>query len=332
MKKVIVFLTCFFIVFLISGEKLATFDNIFKPYRFQVDGDDLYVVDGPVIKLFSMKDFKLVTQFGKKGEGPGEFKRSAQIMVFPDKVVAVSSGKVSFFTRGGEIISEKKLPIRINVNKVKENYLGMKYNFDRKKLTSDVSVKVLNNDFQTIKEIDKYTYPEGDFLIFASGLKTKLKLNMVLNYYNAITDGNYIYIGNTTKGLYIDIFNHDGNKVNTINKKYKKLKVSEEFKKKRMDELKRSKNWERDKKMFNHVFPDYFPAFRNFRVNNGKIYVFTHLEKEKERQLIILDIHGKKIKETFIPRERYFSVCNNKFYYFVDNEDEEVMEFHSIDL
>ena len=334
MKKTSVFLIFFFIIFFVSGEKLATFDNIYRPYKFQVEGNDLYVVDGSVIKLISMKDFKFITQFGKKGEGPGEFKYSPQIVVFPDQVFVSSRGKVTFFTRNGKLINEKRVQnqIVIGVYRVKGNYFGAKPNFNPKKLYAIVNIKVLDSDFNIIKEIYTYTFPKGDFKVIAKGLTKKQNLNMLPNYFNTITDGDFIFIGDTNKGFFIEIYDHEGNRVNTIKKNIEKLKVSDKYKKKEMDKLKKSKNWDQNKKMFNYIFPKYFPAYKKLIVNNNKIYVLTYKTDGEKRELIILDFQGDILKKTFVPEEKYYNICNNKFYYFVDNEEDEVMEFHSIDL
>ena len=332
MKKIVVFLIFFFTIFFVSGKKLTTFDNIYKPYKFQIKGNDLYVVDGWVIKLFSMKDFKFITQFGKKGEGPGEFKYYPQIMVFPDQVFVSSTGKVTSFTRNGKLIKEKRTQNQFYVYKVKRNYLVSKFNFNPKRLSAIVNIKVLDKNFNIIKKIYTYTFPKGDFRAFVKGLTKKQNLNMPPNYFNTITDGDFIFIGNTKKGFYIEIYDHKGEKVNTIIKNLEKLKVSDEYKKKEMDKLKKSKNWDRDKTMFNYIFPEYFPAYKKLIINNNKIYALTYKTDGEKQELVILDFQGNILKKTFVPEEKYYNICNNKFYYFVDNEEDEVMEFHSIDL
>ena len=330
MKKISVFLIFFFIIFFVSGEKLATFDNIYKPYKFQVEGNDLYVVDGSVIKLFSMKDFKFITQFGKKGEGPGEFKHSPRIIVFPDQVFASSTGKVTFFTRNGKLIKEKRTPNRIGVLRVKGNYLGTEFNFKPKKLTVTINIKVLDNDFNIIKKI--FTYNPKDMIIIVSGMKQKQDRPIVPDCTSAITDGNQIFVADTNKGFYIEIYNHKGKKLNTIKKNYEKIKVSEKYKKKEMDKLKKLKSWDQNKTMFNYIFPEYFPAYKKLIVNNNKIYALKYKTDGEKQELIILDFQGNILKKTFVPEEKYYNICNNKFYYFVDNEEDEVMEFYSIDL
>ena len=72
--------------------------------------ENLYVVDGYEIKLFSLKDAKLITRFGKNGEGPGEFPRHPRITFFPYEIFVRAMGKVLFFKRDGKYISEKKSP------------------------------------------------------------------------------------------------------------------------------------------------------------------------------------------------------------------------------
>ena len=46
MKKVCLLLLILSVGFLVYGEKIAEFDEIFKLRSFHIDGYDLYVVDG----------------------------------------------------------------------------------------------------------------------------------------------------------------------------------------------------------------------------------------------------------------------------------------------
>ncbi|MEN8153967.1 MAG: hypothetical protein ABFR75_08075 [Acidobacteriota bacterium] len=329
MKKIIIFLIFFFIVFFISGEKLAEFDNVYKPGRFQVSGDGLYIVDGYQIKLFSMKNFKLITRFGKKGEGPGEFKFAPKVLlVFPDQAFVSCWGKVALFTRKGKLIKEKKSPNFTDMYKVKENYLGRIFKYDRKNDTSEFSMLLFDKDLNKQKVLSTYIQRREEWTGYQKGMSKKMNINMFKDYFDLVTDGEFIFIGDTKKGFFIDIFDSKGERVNTIKNGYEKLKTSKE----NIEEYwKRSKR-PRDEKRANYIYPEYYPAYKKLFVNNKKIYAITYKFKRDKQELLILDMKGKILKQTYIPEKRYYNFFNNKYYYFVDNEAEEVMEFHAVDL
>jgi hypothetical protein len=55
------------------AEKVASFTEFTNPYESQVDVDRFYISEDTSIYIYSLKDYKLIKKFGKKGEGPGEF-------------------------------------------------------------------------------------------------------------------------------------------------------------------------------------------------------------------------------------------------------------------
>lgn len=330
MKRILVFLLLFLIVFFVAGEKIAIFDDIYTPNQFKIRGDSLYIVDGYTIKLFSMKDFKFITQFGKKGEGPGEFKSNPRIMVFPDNVFVSYIGKILFFSRRGKFIKEKKSPRFTFLYKVKENFLSRELRFDRKKGVSSRQIKVLDYEFNEIKEMQTIENDRRSNIGPGSG---KRNLEVIRKRKSIITDGNYIYSFDTNKGFYIEIYDCKGEKINTIVKDIKKIKVTKESKEEVLKVMKQDKkSWEYIKKNFNIIFPEYFPDIRFMLGDNKKLYVATYKTVNSRIELLILDIKGNILKKTFIPKKEHFLIHNNKFYYFIDNEDEEVWELHAVDL
>lgn len=89
-------------------ERLATLPEIMKPTAFSVDNNQLYIGEKSAIYLYSTKDFKLVKQFGRQGEGPGEFKNNPILKVFPDYLLINAFGKLIYFSKNGELLKEKK--------------------------------------------------------------------------------------------------------------------------------------------------------------------------------------------------------------------------------
>ena len=77
------------------------------------DRETLYVVDRKNFKVFIIdKNGKLVSSFGRRGEGPGEFKQLGSCflvndqLVFPDR----RSNKVHYFSKEGKFLKSVVIP------------------------------------------------------------------------------------------------------------------------------------------------------------------------------------------------------------------------------
>ncbi len=333
MRKFILFILLGLIVLNIPAKKLAEFDDIYKPWQIEISGDDLYVVDDYSIKLFSLKNAKLIAQFGKKGEGPGEFKMSPSISVFPDYIFVSDYGKILFFKRDGKYIREKKIPAEIDLTKVGKNYLAREYSFDAKERKSKFGVKVVDSELKKIKDIYTFTrkFPRRNI---NSKKKNIFDREMFQKRKRITTDGNFIYLYDTSKGFHIEIFDPMGEKIRTITKKTELVKISNKFKKKYAENLEknRKKNIGGISFGFNYIFPEYFPPIIYLSADNKKIYVTTYENDADKRTLIILDHNGVIQKKISILTQNMSTIHNDKLYYLIDNEDEEVWELHAEDL
>ena len=333
MRKVFLFILLVFMFISVSAKKIAEFDDIYKLSRFKIDGNDLYVVDDYSIKLFSLKDAKLITQFGKKGEGPGEFRMKPSIQVFPDYIFVSDYGKILFFKRDGEYIREKRIPAEIDLAKVGSNYLARDFSFDAKERKSKFGVKVVDSELKKIKDMYSFArkLPRRNT---SSKKKNIFDREMFAKRKRITTDGNFIYLYDTSKGFYIEICDHMGEKIRTITKKTELLKISKEFKKKYAENLEknRKKNIGGISFGFNYIFPEYFPPIIYLSADNEKIYVTTYENDTDKRTLVILDHNGVIQKKISILTQKMSIIHKDKLYYFIDNEDEEVWELHVEDL
>ncbi len=98
---------------LVFATKIVPLPEIIKPDLIKVDGDDMVIAEKASISIYSLKNFKLIKKFGKEGEGPQEFKLimgffGLNISIHPEYIIINSVGKISYFTRKGEFIKEKK--------------------------------------------------------------------------------------------------------------------------------------------------------------------------------------------------------------------------------
>jgi len=84
-------------------------------------------------------------------------------------------------------------------------------------------------------------------------------------------------------------------------------------------------------------FPDYYPAYRAFFVNDGRIYVFRFPWK-KQYEVYILDLKGNILERKFMPtndlkvvNSKYQCMSNGNLYQLRLGADEEE-ELHEIKI
>jgi hypothetical protein len=204
---------------------------------------------------------------------------------------------------------------------VKRNYIGSRQEMDKKLKKYVRKDSIYNESFQKLIDINA-TVEESSIIINTRGKMPKQNRYMIPNGYGVITDGNNICLYDSKKGFYIEIYDHEGNKISTIKKEYPMVKVSSAYKNRKMDILKKDKGWEQLKMMFNFVFPEYFPAFRRVFINQDLLYILTDTPKDREQDLVVMDFNGKILAKSTVPKldNRYF--YKGKFYYFKESEDE----------
>ena len=106
--KTLFFLFLLFLILITRtfSVKIATFQAHLIPDAILINDNQLYITEGSSVLIYSMKDFKLIKKFGRKGEGPEEFKGKPQLNVQGDYIIVNSRAKVSFFTKNGTFIRE----------------------------------------------------------------------------------------------------------------------------------------------------------------------------------------------------------------------------------
>ena len=75
----------------LKGEKVCNLNEVMKLEQLIIDNDYAYLAEEFKIHIYSMKNKKLITSFGKKGEGPGEFPYKRNIL--PLKYMPLAENK-----------------------------------------------------------------------------------------------------------------------------------------------------------------------------------------------------------------------------------------------
>lgn len=341
MKKTFGFILVFLLTFPILtipifGEVAGSFPDIKYPSEFFIEGDRIYINEGTAISIYSLKDFKQIKKFGKKGEGPQEFKLNqgntgVQLFVHDDCLQVNSIGRMSFFSKDGEFLRVQRSLEGNFLYIVGKNYVGWKRVY-HEKIRYD-TVNIYNKNLERIKELYRQR----------NGIQPSLKrINTLTWFIDSLHRGykNKIYIC-TLEGELM-VFNDEGKKLSSVKLPLEPVEVSESAKKKIMRfyshedpyfkiRYERLKSWYRT--------PDTFPPVRYLYISDDLIYVLTYLEKGDTTQCVIFDLKGKPVKKAFIPlvKETYvffkpFMFKNNTLYQMVENEDTDDWELRVYEI
>lgn len=131
-------------------------------------------------------------------------------------------------------------------------------------------------DLIEIKELDKLRIPNY--------LKGKKKKGYPPYFVIEISNEN-IFIGNEERGYEILVYDFEGSLKRKIQKEFKKVEIPNEYKEKRLAKM-------IPQEKMNTYFPDSFPPFLNFTVDEvGRIFVVTFEQNNKSMNYI--DIFNK---------------------------------------
>lgn len=326
LKGLVVLTVVFLLNGLVFGKVIAKLNEVLKPESIISDNSQLYVAEGTSVYIYSLKDFKLVKKFGKKGEGPREFMGKIQkIVPVKDYLLISSKGKISLYTKDGKFIKEMKLSGSMSMM----NFFPLKNGF------AGASMTVIDGKlFSTIGLFDK-NLKKGKILAkFSMGTLGKIDVFGAVNSILFDVYKNKIYSINEKGGL--TIFDDSGKALKTIDFTKEKVKFTKSDEKEIRRLMKKEMpagSYERVKHMF--AFPEYFPSLLTVTVSNDIVYLITFKREKGEYATYLYDCNGKLIKKTYIDFKLKngiapypFLIKNGKAYQLIENEDNEEWELH----
>lgn len=346
-KKSVFFVLSIFLASLVFSAKMGTLQEVMKPDNITVQGDELYVVEGATIYIYSLEDLKLTRKFGKKGEGPGELLIVPgipnKINVSGDYILAETLNKITYFSKKGELVKEKKRmsPLSFGFIPIGKNFVGIKQQTNEKgKVFS--SICIFDPGLNEIKELHRQKWVQQ------RGVGGKVSLDMVMDFIHYKVYDNKIFVEESPKGLLIEVFDYKGNKLYQVEKDYEAVKVTDKIKEEIIDRFKEDPaikmqiteegGWNALKKQISMNFPDTFPAVQDIGISNDKIFVQTFKQVNGKEEYVIMDLKGKIIKKGYAPTfertpllarilgAKLHTIANGKLYYLRDNIDEEKWE------
>ncbi len=338
MKRLVFSVIVFLFAGFIFAEKVATFPQLNNPFYIMADEEQLYITDGPTINIFSLKDYKSIARFGRSGEGPQEFtliprraEGNVNIFIHRDYIMANSQGKVSYFSKKGEFIRER----RYDSSGALFQPLGNQFvgeDFDQVGNTAFNIRNIYDSNFKKGLELyrrESFPQPEG---------RDRNPFYMISPIMRVYQDKVYI---NDAEELKIHVFDGSGKKLAVISSDYDKLPVTEADRTNIMNWYKTNINfkdlYERWKSILK--FPKYFPAIRWFHVTDDKVYVLTHKKEGEKSEFYIFAINGTFLKKVFLPLKEKderlwypYTIGNGKLFQLIENEKTEIWELYVTDM
>ncbi len=294
--KMYFFLILILLIFTNSfAQKTIGLPDVQKPHQIAVDGNDLYIFDEAdySLHIYTISPFALKLKFGKKGDGPHDFKYLPFVYVQPETLTCTDFTKTIWFSKNGKILKVKNytdfdnfsLYAEMLLIPIKEHFIQITADHDEQKR----HVYLLNSKFKTIKELY-----EGPFI---------WRTDAPIHYRtDTFSYEDMIFISDTQKGFHIMVFDDRGNHLLTIDK-------SQDIEK----------------------LPGY-PLMHQYCVSNKKIYATTYEKKDDNTEMIILDLKGNILRRLYLPirsiqpkrgvlRYDLFFVDQQKLYELIENSE-----------
>jgi hypothetical protein len=318
MKKIVLYIFVIFLAGTIFPAKIVPMDEVLKPFAISIYEDRILIREGAKIYIYSLKDFSLIKKFGKRGEGPGEFKlnRGGQlrITIQSGNIIVSSFHRVSYFDMDGKYIKERNFKLG-EVYPIGKNFVGRKEFMENGK--SYTFVVLYNSDMEEIKVLFRYEdlVQEGGPIILG---KPQLEFIVTKNRV-------FIY---AEKDFIIRVFDENGNNISIIRRDYQLIEINDTDKKNWHDELRRRYSfYPRIKHRIK--FATHFPAVRYvvYDDTQKKIYAITGKKENKKTECFIFDHKGKFLKRTLLElKSGKYTFHQGKLYQLVENDENEKYE------
>ncbi|MCP5052623.1 MAG: hypothetical protein GY940_35975 [bacterium] len=320
--------------------------ELVNPATITVDENQMYVTQDVTVLIYSLRDFKLIKKFGKKGEGPREFLMAfgtpVNIDVQTGQLMVISSYKLSYFTKQGEYKREEKTPASLlsnrYVRKIGNKFVGSSINLNSRKENERIKIvyRIFDAGFNPIKQL--YKTEQG-----YEGPKSKIPFNPI--YFTLLEPSVYAYdnkifiahYGPNEKGM-IYVFDTNGQKLYDITPPYDNVIFTEKDKQAYINThvTQPAKRWyERNKSIYK--YGDFFPMRQSFQVVDNKIYIQTFKKSSggEKTQFLVLDLKGKMLHNIMLPlkyEDAYnpyrFTIKNGRIYQLVEHPEDEEWELH----
>jgi hypothetical protein len=324
-------------------DRVGELPEVMDPHMIAVSRGELFVLDGAVVRVYSLDLLTWKRSFGREGEGPGEMKLAANrknhLYLTGDTVFIDGFDKIISFSRAGKILREqRKTYSHFKVQPLGGGYVTLRRQVDKKGKPT-LAVTLCDHNFQELKE-----------LAVQAPRVSRFVLELFPDTLNFWVAGDKIFVERSAKGFVVDVFDAAGETLVRINRSIEKIAITSRDKQEKMasidrdPEIRRIENWQQVKKKMDFPVPEFFPPIREITADGRRIYIQTFHQMEGKAEFIILDLSGQILARPFLPVgpevilddelsgmiARYYTF-NDEFYFFVqENQETETWELHAL--
>jgi hypothetical protein len=328
MKRFIAIIIFLLVINLVYAKKVGTLTEVINPYAIEVDGGKLFIVEGPVIYIYSLNDLKLEKKFGRRGEGPEEFMITPQINmgnvmldIYPEYLLVNSLRRISYFSKDGTYQKE----IRANslwgaYKPLGKQFVGFGSTFMEEGIRY-IAIKLYDSSIKKGTVFFKHKVfinPNIEVLPF------------LIHGPAFYTCDNKMYIEKDKKVVLV--YDQEGKNIASldINQNYEKEKVTKEYKTRYLDYFKTEPALKELYEMIKRdiKFPKYFPGINFFNFADRKLYIIRWTGTKDKRKFAVFDLEGKFLKKALVPfymkdtiLPYAYAIGNGILYQLVENED-----------
>ena len=284
----------------LSAENLGRILGILEPTGIEISDNELYILQGATIHVFSLPRLHPVRAMGVRGEGPGELKvtpwLSNAMILFPDHIILGSIDKYISFAKSGRILEEQRrnpaftqvIPFE-GIQAVRKRIVeeGAQYS----------TINIFNPETQSLKELYRQRFSAG-----------RGEVDAVPDSIHFTVFGGLIYIDQSAEGFVVAAYDKSGALVSKINPPVKNIRLKDTDRILALEAMKEDPfinmntgGWENYQKTTRINFPSYFPPIRDFVLSEGRIIVQTYLIQGDEEEYIFLDLEGNIKQRLFLP-------------------------------
>lgn len=334
--KIIFTLVCLFSSILIMAAEPVALEELGRPAILIVQDEKIFVLEGTTVFIYNLKDYKLITKFGRAGEGPGEFMinsnegRPMSMSLYKNNILVNSIAKMSYFDMNGNFKKERKVTADALLFPVKNKFIAIgPVNNDTNQQYLGFRLMEENLNDSKILFLSKFD--------LGAGIR-QLLLPVVNFTYNPVYKDK-IYINTSTSEFKIDVFNTNGEKLYSIKKDIKNIPTPKDYKRQCLEWFKNHPQYKRRYEFVKNILKvrKHFPSIRDLTIADDILHVLTYRRKNKLWECILMDLKGKELTRKFIPLEEYvplsfypilYSSYKGNMYTLVENKDDENWEIH----
>jgi hypothetical protein len=308
------------------SKKLAVLPQLTAPIMIEIDGDKLYVLEDAEVYVYSLKDFRLLRKFGKRGEGPGQLIPDTEVPlamnIVNGTVYLNSQIKMVKYSREGKFLAEQRIPFSFQTIPFDNNYVSIK-------------IAAMHNvqSFMVALLDPGFNKPEHLYSRERISPSQRGRLSLPPEIIIIRSSGDKLFLfDQQSKGFVINRFDRKGKQLKPIKMDYQRIKTGESFEKDAITWFKAQPSFHMAAEELRGMiyFPDYLPVIRNFLAGKQRLYIQTYKTVNHLSEFFILDFEGRLIKQTYLPgfansplqfnSSNMFVFIKNKYYYLEEHD------------